>query len=241
MPHDELKKEQNNDESSFDIKNPKNNNGFNLNKKTYEDIESVIKEDKPNQDIKIIVNQDFPISKNKKNCIKKVDHKDKNISLTLQTYIAHKYIEYLLYFFSRLYNPDTIAIYLIIMLIFSILKKDYYFIFKPISFVAFGLIVTLILKKSFGRPRPKINTKRLFNVRDKENNGSMPSGDSLQAGIFAMILFYYYRLYFGFFLIPFVMTSRVYFYCHYWMDTIIGAILGIFSGFVVYSLYSKFG
>ena len=142
MPNDELKKEQNNDESSFDIKNTKNNNGFNINKKTYEDIESDIKEDKPNQDIKIIINQDFPISKNKKNCITKVDHKDKNISLTLQTYIAHKYIEYLLYFFSRLYNPDTIAFYLIIMLILSILKRDYYFIFKPISFVAFGLILT---------------------------------------------------------------------------------------------------
>ena len=36
------------------------------------------------------------------------------------------------------------------------------------------------------------------------------------------------------------MTSRVYFYCHYWMDTIIGAILGIFSGFVVYSIFSQF-
>ena len=238
MPNDKSTKEQTNDESSINIKN--NNIGFGLNKKNKDNIIEVANEQ---QEVKIEIastTQDFPILMKRDNCIKKLDSKDKNISLILQTYIAHKYIEYILYIFSRLYNPDTITIYLICMLIFSIYKKNYYFIFKPISFVAFGIILTVFLKKFVGRSRPNLTTKRLFKVREKENNGSMPSGDSLQAGIFAMILFYYYNFIFGFFLIPCVMTSRVYFYCHYWMDTIIGAFLGIFSGIFVYSIFHYF-
>lgn len=235
MQNDNSTKEQTNDESSNNIKN--NNVGFGLNKKN--EIEFKNNE----QEMKIEISsttQDFPIQMKRDNCIKIVDSKDKSISLILQTYIANKYIEYILYIFSRLYNPDTITIYLVCMLLFSIYKKNYYFIFKPISFVAFGIIITVILKKFVGRPRPNLNTKRLFKVREKENNASMPSGDSLQAGIFAMILFYYYNFNFGFFLIPGVMTSRVYFYCHYWMDTIIGAFLGIFSGIFMYSIFHYF-
>lgn len=84
------------------------------------------------------------------------------------------------------------------------------------------------MKHLIGRTRPneKENIKRNFNVRHREKNCSMPSGDAMQSANFAVILIYYFNTYLGIWLIPLVMISRVFYYCHYIMDTIVGAILG---------------
>ena len=66
------------------------------------------------------------------------------------------------------------------------------------------LIITLITKHIFGRPRPipRDSVKRRFNCRSKETNCSMPSGDSMQCANFAIVIIYYFNNYYGLMLIP---------------------------------------
>ena len=69
-------------------------------------------------------------------------------------------------------------------------------------------------------------------MRNKETNKSMPSGDSLQAGNFAIMMILYCNSivkYFALLLIPGVVCGRVYFNCHYFFDCLIGVLLGICS------------
>ena len=69
------------------------------------------------------------------------------------------------------------------------------------------------------RPRPILVTKRYFNL--KEKSYSMPSGDSLQAGIFATMIILYSNnnfRYFSIFLIPAAMLGRIFYNLHYWFD-----------------------
>ena len=75
------------------------------------------------------------------------------------------------------------------------------------------LIITLITKHIFGRPRPipRDSVKRRFNCRSKETNCSMPSGDSMQCANFAIVIIYYFNNYYGLMLIPFVMFSLILF------------------------------
>ena len=71
----------------------------------------------------------------------------------------------------------------------------------------------------------------------------MPSGDSLQAGNFVMMIILYLNCdikYFSLLLIPASMTGRVFYNCHYWFDCIIGAILGIIISTTCYYIINKF-
>ncbi len=124
------------------------------------------------------------------------------------------------------------------LLYYSIMYKDYYFIVRPLLHVIVGVILTLILKKLFNRPRPVLDesVKRRFNCRSRETNGSMPSGDAFQSANFSLALVYYCDFYWFLFTIPLVMFSRVFYYCHYIGDTVIGAILGIIFSYVMYKL-----
>ena len=73
-------------------------------------------------------------------------------------------------------------------------KNIYLFYIYFIHAIA-GFIVTLSLTKIIGRDRPVLTVKRFFhNVRNKETNKSMPSGDSLQAGNFAIMMSLYCNL-----------------------------------------------
>ena len=43
--------------------------------------------------------------------------------------------------------------------------------------------------------------------------------------------------FFGFFLVPFVMFARIFYFCHYVFDTVIGALMGFFISYIlVFSL-----
>ena len=98
----------------------------------------------------------------------------------------------------------------------------------PICHVIVGVLVTLITKASIKRPRPTLKVRKHFKL--KENTHSMPSGDTLQAGIFATMIILYLETNFRFLailLIPAVMLGRIFYNLHYWFDCIIGAILGI--------------
>lgn len=169
--------------------------------------------------------------------LQQIEILDKNLSLIIHDWHLGKNFDFLIYIFARLFNPDFIVSYLIFILSYKIYSNnDYFFVLKPVASTVFCLAVTLTLKKHFGRSRPDYSkkSKRIFDLRRHEKNCSMPSGDSLQASNFAVILCLYFNSNLGFFLIPFVMFARVYFYCHFISDTVVGAILGIFSSSLVY-------
>ena len=104
------------------------------------------------------------------------------------------------------------------------------------------LIITLITKHIFGRPRPipRDSVKRRFNCRSKETNCSMPSGDSMQCANFAIVIIYYFNNYYGLMLIPFVMFSRVFNFCHYIFDTVVGTLIGLGASCAMYYILNLF-
>ena len=164
-----------------------------------------------------------------KNCINYLDNLDKAISNPLHKYSPGYKIECVFYCFARLFNIDTVTIYLVSALIYSFIKyKNGNMALIPICHVIVGVLVTLITKASIKRPRPTLKVRKHFKL--KENTHSMPSGDTLQAGIFATMIVLYLETNFRFLailLIPAVMLGRIFYNLHYWFDCIIGAILGI--------------
>lgn len=181
------------------------------------------------------------IQKNMKNIIKVLDNVDKSISKPLHTYSPDFKIECIFYCFARLFNIDTVILYLLSILIFSFLKyKNGYMALIPICHVIVGGLITGLIKFIIKRPRPVLKTKRYFKL--KESTHSMPSGDSLQAGIFATMIILYFNSslkYFGILLIPTAMLGRVYYNLHYWFDCIIGATMGICISIGTYIVINK--
>ena len=176
----------------------------------------------------------------------KIDPWDKKLSNYIHELELNKILENIIYIFGRLFNSDMIIIFYISVFIYqSYFNKDYFFIIKPFIHVTVVFILTGILKYSLKRPRPEINqnVKRIYNLRKKEKNFSMPSGDSMQAGNFGVVaLFYFNMSYLGFIILPFVMFARIFYFCHYFMDTLIGAIIGggVSFGLVFPLRYLKF-
>ena len=165
-----------------------------------------------------------------KNTLTKIDTLDKKISNYIHTLELNIILENIIYIFGRLFNPDIMTIFYLSVLFYQmIINKNYFYIIKPLIHLTVALILTLILKYSFKRPRPEINSKvkRLHNLRIKEKNFSMPSGDSMQAANFAIVaLFYFHISFLGFLIIPFVMFARIFYFCHYFFDTLVGALIG---------------
>ena len=179
-----------------------------------------------------------------KSCLNYLDNLDKKISKPLQIYTPNFAIECIFFVFSKLFNTETVIIYLFILLICSYLKNHNFYLFLiPFIHVVIGAILTGLLKIIIGRNRPVSTVKRFCNyVRDKETSKSMPSGDSLQSANFAMMAILYFNCnmkYLVLLLIPGVMCGRVYYNCHYWFDCIIGVVLGIFVSIGSYIIINK--
>ncbi|EAR97561.2 PAP2 superfamily protein (macronuclear) [Tetrahymena thermophila SB210] len=184
-----------------------------------------------------------------------LDRIDKAISELLHK-LDSKLVSMILYPFALMFNPSFIIvpICLVYAFNFSILKRSQESSIIQALFYLFciicNLIMTLVTKKLLKRKRPIFipwlkNKSSIF--RQKEQNCSLPSGDSIQAVNFACnIIFSYNQVNFimKFFmgisidydrlemiLIAFVilvMTARVYFMCHFTFDTILGVIMGYF-------------
>ena len=173
-----------------------------------------------------------------RNCINYLDKEDKLISKPLHNYCPTFKKECIFYVFARLFNIDTVIFYLICVLIYSFVKyKNGYFVLIPICHVVCGALFTIILKLIIRRPRPILRVRKKFKL--KENTHSMPSGDSLQAAIFATMIILYNNNIFKFLavlLIPATMLGRIFYNLHYWFDCIIGAILGICISIGTYNI-----
>ena len=165
-----------------------------------------------------------------KNALSKIDSCDKSLSNYIHNLELNKVLENIIYIFARLFNSDIIIIFYISVFLYqSLINNNFYFIIKPFIHVTVVFILTGVLKYFLKRPRPEINksVKRIRNIRKKEMNFSMPSGDSMQAANFAVVALFYFKIsYFGFFILPFVMFARIFYFCHYFFDTLVGAFVG---------------
>lgn len=171
--------------------------------------------------------------------IKNTDNIDKKYSKKIHSMELPKLIEILVYLCARIFNPDFVAFYFSLIFANSVYYyNDYYFVLKPLTHVLVCLIVSLTLKKSLARDRPTVlkDKKRINDLRKHEKNCSMPSGDSIQAANFAIILYFYFNSCFGFYLVPLVMFARIFYFCHYIADTIVGALLGAAISYYVYNV-----
>ena len=105
-----------------------------------------------------------------------------------------------------------------------------------VSFALCGLVATQIasftLKTTMGRQRPKLDpcVRRRFDIRQhigaKGETASFPSGDASAASAFAALLAVLTGSRLPLFLCPAVSFARVYFHCHWVLDTVAGSCLG---------------
>jgi len=111
-------------------------------------------------------------------------------------------------------------------------------IYMIIGLTAIVVIIVLPLKAIFGRERPTRikSVKRICNMRDREKEKSMPSGDSVAAAYYVTMYFYLFDaspwIFVG---IPLVAMGRVYAHCHWFGDTIVGGVLSVIIAHFLFS------
>ena len=139
--------------------------------------------------------------------------------------------EYLVYVFSSVFNPSILpftwaATFLLLPFSISALWTE-------IIHILLVLLLTTALKRLLARPRPVYNSLRgstlIYNFRGRETNYSMPSGDSAQAALYWTFLVLHANC-----PLPIAgictfatMFARVFYMCHFWGDTVVGAALGV--------------
>ncbi len=175
-----------------------------------------------------------------KNVFTKLDYYDKYFSNYIHEMEVNIWLERIIYIFARIFNSDLIIVFYILLFLYQYFINDkIFFVLKPLIHVFTVFILTGVLKYTIKRPRPEINerVRRRYNVRKKEKNFSMPSGDSMQAGNFAVVILLYFESYYGFIIVPFVMFARIFYFCHYLLDTIVGVFIGtsisLFMGYLL--------
>jgi len=178
-------------------------------------------------------------------CLSNVDNFDKKISQPLQSYTPNLIIELIFLIFAKSFNTITIILYLVLILLYSIfISKNINIFLVPFIHVIIGVMITLILKKLFGRERPNLSVKKYFEkVRTRETMESMPSGDCLQSANFSFMIIFYFENKIKFFslcFIPMTMIGRVFYCCHYWLDCFVGAVLGISVSYLSHFIINKY-
>ncbi|MBI3620149.1 phosphatase PAP2 family protein [Candidatus Roizmanbacteria bacterium] len=132
-------------------------------------------------------------------------------------------------FFSQ--RGLSIIIWIIIILAIFVVeeKRDKRFLFYFLAgFVVTGIMVNVLLKGFFQRPRPIAAKTSRSVVYSCPNDYSFPSGHAATAFASAVILAYFDRkralLYF--FVAILISYSRIFLRCHYFLDVAAGAIIG---------------
>jgi len=140
-------------------------------------------------------------------------------------------------FFSFLGASIWLWLIIIVALIIMEEKKDKYFLlYFAFSFLLTSLLVNVVLKNYFPRQRPYI--KYQISQTACPNNSSFPSGHSAVAFASAYMLGFFdkKRKTFYYLFAFLVALSRIYLYCHFFFDTVFGAILGVVISWIIIKL-----
>ena len=108
-----------------------------------------------------------------------------------------------------------------------------------IGAILFTVIFILPLKYLIQRSRPTRvpSVPRYINMRKREGNQpAHPSGDAAIAAFFFSCYFYIFQFpYLTYILLPIVCLGRVWMFCHWIGDTVVGAALGLGVGYLWFS------
>lgn len=147
-------------------------------------------------------------------------------------------INYLIYATSVVYMEEAVIFSLLIFhyFIFENLKLSAYYLMIAVL----NVILTIFMKRFFNRNRPSnkelSKSSKTHFFRKKQCNGSLPSGDTLQAFAFCAFTWYYCSqeiFIFTFVLALLIAFGRVYLCCHFIGDVAIGAFVGCFMSYFV--------
>lgn len=162
----------------------------------------------------------------------RLKHHDKHLSRQVFAKDFGKPLNYFFYFCSIVFMEETAII--TIFLVYMLVGRSFQLFFEYMLTFLANVLVTVITKKVFARARPTTQdfpttSKTLF-FRNKQSNGSLPSGDTMQAVNLAWYAFWYAQSSIALpiaILTLFVGYSRVYLCCHWISDTVIGGLLAI--------------
>jgi len=170
---------------------------------------------------------------------------DQSVSLFLKNFIPHNiYFDNFFSFFSL--KGSSILIWILVIVAVAILeerkypgisKKDKKFlVLFSLSFLLTTLIVEYILKNIFERVRP-IATQ----IYQCPTDYSFPSGHAATAFAAATILSFFdkKRRWFYYTIAVLISFSRIYLGCHYFLDVLIGVIIGYFLSKILLKLFIK--
>jgi len=148
------------------------------------------------------------------------------------------YLEYLFIIGAKLFGDRGMFLTILITIPIVGLQGMY--------FVAVCSIVTVVLilamKKFFRRSRPNVEALGIkrFELRQALKSYSFPSGDSAQAGSFAMSMFLLTgEKMWGVVSITIAVWGRLYFGCHYVSDCVCGTLLGLLVPRMLYEILSR--
>eukprot|EP01017_Pseudomicrothorax_dubius_P025792 TRINITY_DN2822_c0_g1_i3.p1 TRINITY_DN2822_c0_g1~~TRINITY_DN2822_c0_g1_i3.p1 ORF type:complete len:178 (-),score=20.04 TRINITY_DN2822_c0_g1_i3:142-675(-) len=162
---------------------------------------------------------------------------DERLSAVVHRQRLPRLLEYAVQVLASVFNPHNILIVILVVLLIEIKRHTPGLTFCYVAAMVLGLGFSTLLKRVIGRPRPTLKVieeaGKSTEHRQREKNHSMPSGDSVQAGAFAGIIWLLHGEPRGLLVTAGVMYARIYYGCHYISDTIVGAALGVFTAYVV--------
>ncbi len=176
---------------------------------------------------------------------------DLKITAFLANLFPHnQFFTYFFSFFSLKGNSIFIWILIVVALVIFEEKKDKKFIiYFAITFLTTAFLVNIVFKNIFMRPRPfyspavRRSLERRANSEELSSKGSLggqlistacpksysfPSGHASTAFAAAYTLSFFdkKRRYFYYTLASLISYSRIFLYCHYFIDVLIGALIG---------------
>jgi len=168
--------------------------------------------------------------------ILKLDFKITNLLTNLLP--NNQFLKLFFSFFSL--KGSSIFIWLIIIAILVIFEEKRgkkFIIYFLITFLTTSFLVNIVFKNIFQRPRPtelssvkaKLSLVKVkLSLTTCPKNYSFPSGHAATAFAAAITLAYFdkKRKYFYYLVAILIAYSRIYLYCHYFLDVLIGALVG---------------
>jgi undecaprenyl-diphosphatase len=156
----------------------------------------------------------------------------KQFDETILFYIYHHwhafFLDYILSVTTSLGDGKFIWISLVYLLLWD-KKTRKYGVLLCISLILSTYLGDGILKPLFKRERPYVDYPTITLLLKKPGGYSFPSGHTMAAFASATIL-YHYNNHYGILIFIFALVmgySRIYFFFHYPLDVLVGAILGI--------------
>mmetsp|Transcript_42417 Transcript_42417/g.49122 ORF Transcript_42417/g.49122 Transcript_42417/m.49122 type:complete len:200 (+) Transcript_42417:30-629(+) len=165
-----------------------------------------------------------------------LDELDKKYSRRIH-YLDFGHLNKVVYLMARFFNPENLAsVYLII---FYLSNKNFFYVMIFLEGAALSLLLSIYLKGLIGRLRPVFpeDVTKSGYLRGIEKLNSMPSGDAIQAGYFAMFCMYHFNNPYVLAICFFALYGRVHFVIHWIGDIIVGMIIGLSFSYLLQSLF----